>query len=593
MSFSIREVALDEIPGIEDYQSHFSAAMADRRESPQGPAEIEIIARIASVLARDRTQVLLCRDNGLGLTTSSMSRLLTEGNTDKADVGAGAFGVGHLTAFAASDLRYVLYAGRSNGGNGMQQDVASAHAILASRAQKDALGRVRAAFGAHGFLLARNGTDSGSDQLGLFDPVYPAAVPDLLRTPLEELRGRGTVVCIAGFNRFRDDDEDPVDAIARVAAKNFLVAIQRRAMIVEVCDETAQTPRRRIVDDNGLRALLRATRSQQRTRRGWLPGQQAYRCLRTLQEGEQLGLTCGAKAYVRRLDPDEGTMSRVQLFRNGMWITNRADELTSPHFAGYVPFDAAVVIKDGELGTLVRRAEGPEHRGLDRRRLASIAEKRQLLNMLRKVKEELQQHAGKIEQSREYTPADFAIFGRRGAQLAEKVAPYRPRRVSGEDSGASNATTPRPSGDGDAKPIDPPGTGKGGGGRGAKPKPGKSVPGRASIRAIPNGAGQIDTLRVYWRPEPGRVSGKGRLAVRVRIPSGSDETCELPLGPRWLRIKEIHTGDHAPTRPLDPYEAPLPTGELDFTLTLASPLVDARAIEVDVVRRADRHEAKE
>jgi len=561
--------------------------MAERRESPQGPAEIEIIARIAGVLARDRTQVLLCRDNGIGLTASSMSRLLTEGNTDKADVGAGAFGVGHLTAFAASDLRYVLYAGRSNGGNGGPQDVASAHAILASRAEKDALGRIRAAFGAHGFLLARNGTRSGSDQLGLFDPEYPVLVPDLLNAQLEGLPDSGTVVCIAGFNRFRDDDEDPVDAIARVAAKNFLVAIQQRQMIVEVSDDTAQTPRRRIVDDNGLRVLLRATRSQQRTRRGWLPGEQAFRCLRTLQEGEQIQLTCGAKAHVRRLDPAEGATSRVQLFRNGMWITNRADELTSPHFAGYVPFDAALVIEDGELGTLVRRAEGPEHRGLDRRRLGSTSEKRRLLNLLRKVKEELQQFAGKIELSKEYTPDDFAIFGRQGAQLAEKVAPYRPRRASGEDSGSANATTPQPSGDGDAKPIDPPGTGQGGGGRGAKPKPGKSVPGRASVRAMPNGTGEVDALRVYWKPARGGASPKGYLAVRVRVPSGSDETCELPLGPRWLRIKEIHTEGDAPTRPSDPYEAPLPAGELEFTLTLTSPLVDAQAIEVDVVRRMD------
>ena len=586
VSFTIREVALGSIPGIDQYREHFRAANAERGESPRGPAEVEIVCRIASVLARDRTQVLLCRDNGLGLTANSMSRLLTEGNTDKADAGAGAFGVGHLTAFAASDLRYVLYAGRSGAANGGHRDVVSGHAMLASRTEREPEGRVKAAFGANGFWLARNAAEGGSDQLGLFAPRYPETVPELLRSSLGELPDTGTVVCIAGFNRFRDD-EDPLDAILRVAAKNFLVAIQCRRMIVEVRDETRRGSRR-IVDDNGLRGLLRATKSQRRTRSGWLPGEQAYRCLRTLQEGDQIDLACGAVARVRRLDPSEGTASRVQLFRSGMWITNRADELTLAHFAGYMPFDAAVMIDEGEIEKLVRGAEGPEHRGLDRRRLGSKESKKRLLHLLREIKEELQGHVGEIEQSKEYTPDDFAIFGQRGQQLAEKVAPYRPRTspAVGADETSAEATVPQPSRDDDAESIDPRGNGKrrSSSGGGAKPRPGKAVGGQASIRAVRNAHGEVDALRVYWKPED--TARKGSFGVRVRIPSGSDETCELPLGPEWLPIREIHTEGGEPKPPPDRYEAPLPPGEVSFTLRLASPLAEAQVIEVDVVRRA-------
>lgn len=584
VSFTIREVALGSIPGIDQYREHFRAANAERKESPRGPAEVEIICRIASVLARDRIQVLLCRDNGLGLNANSMSRLLTEGNTDKADAGAGAFGVGHLTAFAASDLRYVLYAGRSGAVNGGHRDVVSGHAMLASRTERGPGGRVTAAFGANGFWMAKDAAEGGSDQLGLFEPRYPETVPEPLRSSLGELPDTGTVVCIAGFNRFRDD-EDPVDAILRVAAKNFLVAIQCRRMIVEVRDET-RSGSRRTVDDNGLRGLLRATKSQRRTRSGWLPGEQAYRCLRTLQEGDRINLACGAVASVRRLDPSEGTASRVQLFRSGMWITNRADELTLAHFAGYIPFDAAVMIDEGEIEKLVRGAEGPEHRGLDRRRLGGMESKKRLLHLLREIKEELQSHVGEIEQSKEYAPDDFAIFGQRGQQLAEKVAPYRPRTpVIGVDDASAEATVPKPSRDDDADSIDPSGNGKGTRrGGGAKPKPGQAVGGQASIRAVRNAHGEVDALRVYWKPED--TASRGSLGVRVRIPSGSDETCELPLGPKWLPIQEIQTDGGESKLPADRYEAPLPQGEVSFTLRLASPLAETQAVEVDVVRRA-------
>ncbi len=600
VSFTIGEVACHEIPGMEDYERHFRDAERERSGHAQGPAEKKIIKAIEKVLGRDRVGILFCRDNGIGLNADSMGRLLTEGNTDKTDAGAGAFGVGHLTAFAASDTRYVLYAGRSrdgggisgagsggNGAHGSLRDVASAHAILASRIERNADGSVREGLGAHGFLLQRGTGGTTGEQLGLFDPKFPGLAPGLLRSQLQELPDTGTVLCITGFNRFRNDDEDPVDAIARVSAKNFLVAIQCGAMVVRVRDETARPPRTDVVDGAGLRVLLRKFNSQKRTRSGWLPGEQAYRCLRTLEEGEPLTLGCGAEARVRRLPPSEGTTSHVQLFRNGMWITNRADKLTPPNFGSCNPFDAAIMIEDGEIADLVRGAEGPEHRGLDRRRLGARRSRQRLLNLLREIRSELRRHAGEVEQTTLYTPEDFAVFGKRGGQVAETVARYQPRRVPEDDADTSEITTPLPSGDGDAKAIDPPGGGTGKASRGAKPLPGRGVRGRSSILAVRNGDGEIDTLRVYWQPERSDPRTAGALGVRARIPSGSDETCELPLGPTWLRLKELRLDGRNPVPPNpDGYEALLPDGEFEFELKLAAPVPDANVLEVDFVRRA-------
>ena len=594
VSFTIRDVTLSGIPGIDEYREHFRAALLERRTGHQGHAEKDIIARIERVLKRDRIRVLLCRDNGIGLTPTTMSRLLTEGNTDKSKEGAGAFGVGHLTAFAASDTRYVFYAGRSIGELGGTTDVASAQALLASRPAPESTELVQGlGLAAEGFWLLSDG-GLGTPQLGLFDARYPDYAPELLRAELDELGDTGAVVCLTGFNDFRSDNEDPAEAIARVSSKNFLVAIQRRRMVVEILDETKHPARRIIVDNAGLRALLRKERSQKRTKMGWIPGEQAYRCLRTLEKGEPLLLACGATAVVRRLDASETALSCVQVFRNGMWITNRADDLTPPRFAGVNPFDAVIMIGDGEsdysegpdreIAALVRGAEGPEHRGLDRRRLQHKSHRQRLLQLLREIKMELRHWAGQVAHTKDYTPPNFAVFAGRGAQLAEKVAPYRPRRIpAGEDG--PDATTPRPSGDDDTAAIDPPGTGSGRRGRGAKPKPGKTVSGRSSVVPLRNGDGRIDTLRVLWRPAQNRSKVTGRLGVRVRMPSGSDETCELPLGPQWLPIQEIRSSDGETITPADGYEAALPYGEVAFTLRLKEPVSDGGAIEVDFVRR--------
>lgn len=609
VSFTVREIATDELPGIDEYRKHFDLAVRERAQQPQGPAEKAIIRRISGVLNQERVRLLLCRDNGIGLRPETMRGLLTEGNTDKADAGAGAFGIGHLTAFAASDLRYVLYAGRNGGthagsehgpggyGHGGADVIAGAHAILATRSESADDGGARG-LGAHGFWLLRDGSGR-SEQLGLFRAAFPNVAPALLRPELDLVQETGTVVCIAGFNRFRCEDENPVDAIARVAAKNFLVAIHSGAMTVHVRDETVDPPVTVTVERGRLRALLLGESRQKRSRVvGWLAGEQAFRCVRTLEEGRTLELACGALAKVRRLDSSEGGSSRVQLFRDGMWITNRADKLCASDFAGYNPFDAAIMIDGGmggaggaggvgpdggEITRLVRAAEGPEHRGLDRRRLETREERRRLLKLLRQIKWELQSWAGVVEQVEEYTPENFAVLGGKGRE-ADKIRPYRPRQDREDEETETNATTEQRSEEGGT--IDPRRTGRGRKGGKARPLPGHAVPGRTAVVALTDARGRAHTLRVHWKPDVPLVAASDRLGVRVRIPSGSDATCELPLGPRWLRMKEVRPSDAEPTSlSADGFEADLPHGEIEFSIILESPIADPNAVEVDVVRR--------
>lgn len=574
VSFSIRSIPLDNIPGIVAYSDHFNGAVLEREKGKQGGAEIRVVKKIREVLAAAELRVLFCRDNGIGLDSERMKRILTEGNTDKGDGGAGAFGIGHLTAFAASDLRFVHYAGRYRV-NGRLRDIASAHAVLASRTVDENSGR-----GAHGFWLL------GDDRTLFHQHPYPSSVPALLAAEIDHLEDTGSVIGVIGFNNFRSD-ENPVQAIARVAAKNFLAAIWNRRMVVHIRDDVSGGDV--VVDRDQLGPILEGQRHRKHAEQGggWLSGEQAYRAWRALEEGRKLRLGEGGDVvYFRSLVDQPKARSRVQLFRNGMWITNAADRLLPRDFNGFKPFDAVLEIGSGTIGNLIRGAEGPEHRGLERRRLGK-QDGRRLLEKLKKIAAMLQAEAGRVEQSEEFTPRGFAMFRGDSEQEAEKVPPYKPRRspIVSEPSEEPGETAPE--GDNEGGSVNPePGPGRRKKkSRAFRPKPGRSVGGRSSVRAVTDPQGAISQLRVLWRPPVGSKRPTGNLVVRVRIPSGSDETCEQPFGPEWVRIDELHQDGQVVQASTDGYEVGLPAQDDPFVVLLKDPIVDGNAVEVDVVRR--------
>ena len=481
--FTIRRVPLDEVPGIDAYRKHFENAVRQREQGKQGHAEISVIKQIRAELDSGLTSVLHCRDNGIGLNHDRMKRLLTEGDTDKSHAGAGAFGIGHLTAFAASNLRYVLYAGRSGADGNHLCDVSSAHAILASRQ----VGKKRG-LGGHGYWI---------ESRNLFDATpCPIQVPPMLLRELDLLTNTGSVICVTGFNEFRGI-ETPATAIARVAAKNFLVAIWQGRMVVKVTDERSQTAI--VVNRQELGTILATGKNRKRAEQGggYLSGEQAYRAWETLDHGRLLSLESGAKAHFRLLTNDgRSVTSRVQLFRNGMWITNSADCLQPTFFNGYNPFDAVVVIETGPLCDLVRGAEGPEHRGLKRQRLGNATDSERLLAMLRKIADELRAQAGKVEHSEEYVPPGFATIQGGRDEEAEIAPRYEPRpSASGEGGEKSTTNTPTDVHD---DSIDPPERRRRRRrrrkrNRGARPKPGKRVGGRLSLRVSAREQWNIDS----------------------------------------------------------------------------------------------------
>ena len=547
-----------DLPGLDAYTRAFRSAAELRRERQGGNLsadEKRVIERINGALSADKIRFLFCRDNGVGL--SDIDRVLFEGNTSKGSSGGGSFGVGHMTAFAASDLRYILYAGRAS-----DADTAGGHAILAAYAEG-------------GTLKSADGYYTRDDDLFSLDASrYQADPPSLLQQQMNQVGSTGTVVCITGFNNFRDD-EDPVAAICRVSAINFLAAIERGELIVRVQDEIAGAERQ--VDHSAIGVILTQAASQQRAQGGgWLAGARAFRAWQTLRNGRALPTPFGDGVEVcfRELPSDGAERSQVNLFRDGMWITYSAPDLGRGAFGGVRPFDAVLSLSGGDLYRLVREAEEPEHRGLDKRRLGT-QDGREFQDSLRKIADLLREAAGRPDDREEYKPPNFAALDANAIREADALPRYRPLRTDGLERtthrGESNEPEAHEHNGGRSRRA------------GTRPAPGRGVAVRSSIRPEANPSGQIDSLTVVWEPRQGERSAN--LAVRVRVASGSDETCDQPFPPEWIRLASIEYDGQTQRLQGDGCEAPLPSRPTPVKIRLARPVAGSDGNEIDVVRR--------
>ncbi len=571
--FTIATHPLTDLPGYDSYVQAFKAAKAELKQ-PVTHDVRSAVARIERVLNEQRMSVLFCRDNGIGLDPNRMKALLSEGQSDKAIQGAGSYGLGHLTAYAASDLRYILYAGKREG-----TEIASGHTILASHKERNAR------HSAHGYWR------TPTDVFSLEDGNYPKVAPPLVRDQVERISTSGSVVAIAGFNYFHDDQRrQALDDICRVAALNFLGAIHEGKMVVHVIDE--DSGRRETVNTESLEKLLKGIREQQRApAAGWLPGQQGYRSWQTLRNGSVLDaqIDRSIKAMFRPLGANSSDRSRVQIFRDGMWITNNAPELGPGAFGGVQPFDAVLLLSDAdpddhtEFYDLVRNSEGPEHRGLTKLRELPAKERKQLRDMLRRVAQRLKQEAGEIDADQGFTPSGFAVFNANVHRAAAIVPRLRHRPIVTETDSDAPATDPRGATAPGGQSADSPGKGTRQRHQRRAPAAGTAIRIRRAIVPRLEPDGSVRRLSALLKLDDPSAVGAD-LGLRVFVESGSDESCEQPLSPVWQPIRAVSfNGIVVDGR--GESEVTIPSTVEALEIELAEPVGSAARFELDVVRR--------
>ena len=579
--FTISERKIDDIPGIQNYRSAFEKACSERRlRQKQGEDEKRIIKRIDNVLNQNATKVLFCRDNGIGLCSERITYLLWPGNTTKEEGQAGAFGLGHLFAFQASDLRYVLYSGRSKNEN--LQEFTSGHAILAAHPDEDGDRCDPDGFWVEGEMSQKFNED----------PVYSKEVPNLLKTQLEAISnsasGTGAVISVLGFNDFLT--EEPGGATAEIrdaAARNFFAAIYNGFMRIHILDETDGGSSFELNKDTVEKALS-GIQSEQRARlSGFLAGRRAYEAFQTLKYGEEFQVA-DAKIMLRKIDDSETRKQReINLCRNGMWITHTIPECGTSDFAQTRPFNAVILLddKDGELHKLVRNAEGPEHREIDKKRLDKH-EKQKMTGLLRDVAAKIREEAGEVDDSDDFRPQGFAIVQNAEIKQAAKRKPLRP--AGSHPSGQSR----KPSKPGKKREKR----------QNAPPNPGAATPTHISSRPVRKNGSVKQILASLSFPEGKPVSPY--LGVRVYLEGGSDESCEQPFRFQPLKLEEISSqaGSELPAKS-NPWEISIPTSDIatsdegssegthpttqSLRITLEQPISiqEASATRIEVYRR--------
>lgn len=369
--FRLSRLRREDLPGIENYAKAFAKAIETQRSmggTLSRQAEL-VVARIQGALDREELEVVSVLDNGVGLNAQRLNALLSDGLSIKEGGATGTYGNGHSTAIPASDLRYVLYGGIIANGN----RIGAGHAVIASHFVEGEP-HLR---GADGFFIRDFRAGTGT----LYEYATGDDVPTLIARDLDSIReaeGHGTVVIIPAFNNFLED-ASLWEMVSQAASANFFVAIEEGELKVTVEDDRpGQEPKTWILDKFTLRGVLDAHRDRRRAT-AFLNGRRAFEAHRAYETGTRHRIATSAGEIDIRLLETDAANSRIELCRNGMWITDdRRIPGFQQKFTDRVPFHAVLSLNasDGQmLHEYLRVAEGPLHNSITIKRLPNEAAK--------------------------------------------------------------------------------------------------------------------------------------------------------------------------------------------------------------------------
>ena len=523
--FAFEELATKDLPGIEEYRKAFQAALKTH-EGHLENAQAQI-SRIEKSLKAQTVKVLNVLDNGIGLDTVRMNSLLGDGTTSKSEQeSAGSYGLGHFTAFPASNLQFILYGGVTSD----SKRTVSAHSILASHEIDQELK------GKDGFLIK----DTLQTVRNRY--VFPGngEVPPFLDSQLDIIErdsGSGSIVAITAFNDFLEDNEDScVETILSTAAKHFFPSIRSGRLVVSVTRSSGT----RVLDKSSLGDII--SRNIKNTRTGDpLSNSKAYSAYQTLVfSGERVVKTSYGKITIHiRQSTQERT--RINLFRSGMWITDSLPRNRQGNYPGYKPFNALVLIDPpSEAFKLVRKSEGEKHLEISANRLAD-EDRKNFNNLFSEIRDKIIEGLEKSE-TQVYSPADFMLINpigdglksskRRKAYQNDQNRNLIPLVEEVEESTSSlrmgeNEEEYQP-GDGNKTDTDK-----------------KRVPAdeRGSNPSFNRSGREADVLTVA-RVKDSRVTLSIRsnedlanAGVRLTLDSGADASCQKPIQERFIQFK--------------------------------------------------------
>ncbi|MBF2760291.1 MAG: hypothetical protein ISN28_08460 [Ectothiorhodospiraceae bacterium AqS1] len=567
----------------------------------------------SSIEDGNELQVMWFLDNGIGLDEERMVRLFGDGVGGKTEGSAGSFGVGHLTSFPASNIRYVLYGGVSDspGKNKTKKSrIFSGHAILAAHThpinepyggiEKIGGGGVDSdrkshtktrAYGKDGYLVDDiSDRDLFNQRFGFYDEdKCPGIIDDKLDI-IEKNFGTGSAIGILDFNRFRrfENDEDSIKSIERAIASHFLPLVFDKRLEVEIYLNGEHYSS---IDRSSLKSILERDSHKTRSIKNSVgpSGGNIFDAYRTLEnpdpESRSISTSMGniSLRFRSLKGSDERSGTRIQLYRNGMWIEDNIPQNNRSEFNRSDPFNALLLLDPAECPKaceIVRKAEGPRHTDIKPSRLAK-ADQKKLRGLFSEIRDGLLEIAPPREESETAFFSDFFVLaGRDQAQRNSK-----PKRADQQSS---------------------PGPGTRTGSGADKKKPVRSD----GLWTFKRQGSQLNTQSSLVAQEGGfrvilRVKEKVRNAeLRLALVSGTDVSCDQPIPDEFIEIgqsaklgnepipdESYIEGDGNKARAIVLGKIEPGDGDLDLWIPCAPPI--GSKVEVQIVKRAEKNRVQD
>ena len=382
----IETIRKDQIPCIAQYEEALEKGIqtAKSRGSFNANSQQRVTA-IRKALTENELPMLLFSDNGSGMPPGRLGAILSDGVSIKSEEwSGGSFGVGHLSSYALSSLRYVLYATKYKDG-GETKLLFTGSPILAGHEDTDP----PAQRGKRGRIVRQKPDSENAPQ---FD--YPDEFPDFIADKMQSLDS-GTLVCMLGLTEDWGDDAE------YAIVSNFFHAIAHTSLSVTI----HQGGNTKEISDDMVNLLIESRRDNLRKRGDdILSGKvvhQAWQAVKEDSTQHDITLANDDKVYVCiKSDVD----SAIVLIRNGMVIarhdcmlSSRMNDLRKD--TSFESFTAVIDVDDKDapkLFKLIKGAESPYHNKLQAKVLGKDEENR-LKKLLEELSEKIKENLKKIE----------------------------------------------------------------------------------------------------------------------------------------------------------------------------------------------------
>lgn len=385
INIHLKTIKMSDVPCIDEYKATLKKAVKTMKaENSYNDNYKRIVDSIEAALKQSTIEILNFVDNGIGMKQGRINALLDERSSKGDEESGGSFGVGHLSSYSLSSLRYVLYATQFED-DGKLQSLYTGAPILAGH--KDDGDR-----GAIGRIVAKKPKDEKSP---VYD--YPAEFPSFMQGSIES--DTGSAVAILGLSEQWNDDAE------YAIVSNFFCAIAPGGLSDGLSIKIHQNGSIRDIDDIKTHELITSKRNDmRRVGDNILSGHDTWQAWRAYtQAGQQktIALNGGNKVHVYIATGDEVENSTIALVRNGMLIA-RHDEMLSSDIANlrkdssFEPFVAIVGVdmsEAKELFRLVKGAENPYHNKLVAKNISSNPkELKRLRELFKDLSEKIKQH---------------------------------------------------------------------------------------------------------------------------------------------------------------------------------------------------------